>query len=392
MQRFNHDSYNTRRHIRKGREVYATIDQSSTLYGRLYNGSLEFTKSQSQPIEIGGFSPYGTRRERIGLGYTGENYDLVCEGIHLGQGERVYKPNLMRFTIPDVLSPFGAGGIHPYAYCHGDPINQVDPSGRISSQAIAGITLGVASLLLTLMTFGGSTPFTALSFASLSAMFVSDVASIAAAVYEGSVPEVSEALGWIALATGVVSFGFALGNVLRPLRFPFSRLSTIEPSANVASQEMRFSTLLKRSNSFEFDPRTGTWVKGSARSLEKSSTASSESFYTARQSMAYSSGEAFNTEIESGGFASSSETIVPARSQSYNPLSGASHRERYSSSSSLEELHDSGPLTRAKYSNKRVQVHRAQVHQIDSAPPERRVSAPTPSCPYSFCRHKFLPS
>lgn len=36
----------------------------------------------------------------------------------------------MRFHSPDILSPFGAGGIHAYAYCAGDPINHVDPTGH----------------------------------------------------------------------------------------------------------------------------------------------------------------------------------------------------------------------------------------------------------------------
>ena len=38
----------------------------------------------------------------------------------------------MRFNTCDSISPFGAGGLNAYAYCLGDPINRIDPSGRIS--------------------------------------------------------------------------------------------------------------------------------------------------------------------------------------------------------------------------------------------------------------------
>ncbi|MGE8058987.1 RHS repeat-associated core domain-containing protein [Pseudomonas sp. NPDC089547] len=57
---------------------------------------------------------------------------LEFSGIYLlGEGyHRPYNPQLMRFHSPDTLSPFGAGGVHAYAYCAGDPINNVDPTGH----------------------------------------------------------------------------------------------------------------------------------------------------------------------------------------------------------------------------------------------------------------------
>ncbi|MEE4693607.1 RHS repeat-associated core domain-containing protein, partial [Pseudomonas alliivorans] len=44
-----------------------------------------------------------------------------------------FNPVLMRFNSPDRLSPFGEGGLNAYAYCKGDPVNQVDPTGLIPS-------------------------------------------------------------------------------------------------------------------------------------------------------------------------------------------------------------------------------------------------------------------
>ncbi|UWF59420.1 RHS repeat-associated core domain-containing protein [Brucella sp. 2716] len=64
------------------------------------------------------------------LGYNGERKSALLEGYHLGNGYRLYSPALRRFIAPDSFSPFGQGGINPYAYCAGDPINNTDPTGH----------------------------------------------------------------------------------------------------------------------------------------------------------------------------------------------------------------------------------------------------------------------
>lgn|GEM_PF-1023280 len=65
------------------------------------------------------------------LRFTGERADPVTGHYHLGNGYRQYNPVLMRFNSPDSWSPFGEGGINTYAYCGGDPINRVDPTGHL---------------------------------------------------------------------------------------------------------------------------------------------------------------------------------------------------------------------------------------------------------------------
>jgi RHS repeat-associated protein len=65
------------------------------------------------------------------LGFTGARRDPVSAGYPLGNGYRTYLPGLMRFIAPDSLSPFGQGGVNPYAYCVDDPINRSDPSGHV---------------------------------------------------------------------------------------------------------------------------------------------------------------------------------------------------------------------------------------------------------------------
>ena len=80
------------------------------------------------------YSPYGHHRvqseQQSLLGFNGEAPDPITGHYLLGNGHRAYNPVLMRFNSPDTLSPFGKGGINPYAYCSGDPVNRSDPNGR----------------------------------------------------------------------------------------------------------------------------------------------------------------------------------------------------------------------------------------------------------------------
>jgi RHS repeat-associated protein len=64
------------------------------------------------------------------LAFDGEHFDAASKSYILGQGYRGYSPSLMRFRSPDHWSPFGSGGINPYCFCSGDPINHFDPSGH----------------------------------------------------------------------------------------------------------------------------------------------------------------------------------------------------------------------------------------------------------------------
>lgn len=80
----------------------------------------------------------------ISLGFASAYRDPVTDGYPLGHGYRWYLPSLMRFNAPDAFSPFGAGGVHPYAYCAADPINYCDPSGHM---------FGLAGVEMTELTF-----------------------------------------------------------------------------------------------------------------------------------------------------------------------------------------------------------------------------------------------
>lgn len=76
-----------------------------------------------------------------------------------GNGYRACNPVLLRFNCPDSMSPFGAGGINPYACCRGDPVNRTDPSGHFSLGQSIGLGLGViAGMALGMATGGAAMP------------------------------------------------------------------------------------------------------------------------------------------------------------------------------------------------------------------------------------------
>ncbi|WP_082428371.1 RHS repeat-associated core domain-containing protein [Pseudomonas sp. NBRC 111119] len=71
------------------------------------------------------------------LGFNGEALVALHADYALGQGHRSFSPARMRFNAPDSLSPFGAGGLNAYCYCAGDPVNYLDPTGKIPGRMLA---------------------------------------------------------------------------------------------------------------------------------------------------------------------------------------------------------------------------------------------------------------
>ena len=62
--------------------------------------------------------------------HTGKEY-LSFEGLHWYDNHaRMYDPLLMRFTTPDPLAA-QFPSVSPYAYCNNNPVNFIDPDGRL---------------------------------------------------------------------------------------------------------------------------------------------------------------------------------------------------------------------------------------------------------------------
>lgn len=130
------------------------------------SGSVRGTLVPGQDLIRRQYAPYGNARIDLNDGkvraladlqlpaFNGERLDVPVNLYHLGNGRRAYDPELMIFLSPDPLSPFDEGGLNSYAYCVGDPINRVDPSGYFSLPTWARWTLTGVALGLTVVTLG----------------------------------------------------------------------------------------------------------------------------------------------------------------------------------------------------------------------------------------------
>jgi len=67
---------------------------------------------------------------KIAIGFNGEHLLPQTSLYILGSGYRAFSPSLHRFYSADNLSPFNTGGLNAYAYCSGDPVNRIDPTGH----------------------------------------------------------------------------------------------------------------------------------------------------------------------------------------------------------------------------------------------------------------------
>ncbi|QHF05379.1 MULTISPECIES: RHS repeat-associated core domain-containing protein [Pseudomonas syringae group] len=96
------------------------------------------------------YPPYGTSAQTapsVLTGYTGQIPDPVTGHFLLGNGYRAFNPVLMRFNSPDTVSPFDEGGFNAYAYCQGDPVNYMDPSGRFPIGALGMLSVRLRKVL-----------------------------------------------------------------------------------------------------------------------------------------------------------------------------------------------------------------------------------------------------
>ncbi|MCD5974438.1 RHS repeat-associated core domain-containing protein [Pseudomonas quasicaspiana] len=161
------------------------------------------------------YTPYGGGANEGGLqsllGFNGEQPDPVTGCYLLGNGYRAYNPVLMRFHSPDTMSPFDSGGVNPYAYCVGDPVNMTDPTGHFSFKkffkALLGIVISVAAIALTAVTLGASAPLTGPVIFLAALSITADVVQIAGEVVSLAAPDskAGDILGYVGLGLGLAS-------------------------------------------------------------------------------------------------------------------------------------------------------------------------------------------
>ncbi|MEL5558469.1 RHS repeat-associated core domain-containing protein [Serratia ureilytica] len=172
------------------------------------------SKSSQDDGKTFSYTPGGehaAKSDEEGLpGYNGEAEDSVSGGYLMG-GNRLYRPDLHRFISPDSLSPFGAGGINPYCYCDGDPLNYTDPTGHFKvrhlMKDIFNVGMAVAGVGLAIYTGGGS-----LAITGAVCGVVSATTGVAGDAVKNSSPGASKVLGNISLASGIASTCFNIGS------------------------------------------------------------------------------------------------------------------------------------------------------------------------------------
>ena len=234
--------------VRNGGMVLAQqqhgADAGSRLFGTDQQQSV-LTQLHGEQWQANAYSPYGHRPAEGGLfslaGFNGEQLDAVTGLYLLGNGYRAYSPTLMRFTSPDSMSPFGAGGLNAYAYCLGDPVNRIDPTGHISWQSIAGIALGIIGIVASIVTLGAATPLALVAMGLGIASGAAAVGSEIAYAYDPQ-SQAGEILGWISLGLGIASAGAgalavrqAVAQTLKPR--PYLVKLADEPPVRIVERE-----------------------------------------------------------------------------------------------------------------------------------------------------------
>ncbi|WP_049858172.1 RHS repeat-associated core domain-containing protein [Trabulsiella odontotermitis] len=159
-----------------------------------------------------GWSPFGATAQRSGLsaslpGFNGERADPLSGVTHLGNGYRAYSPVLRRFTCPDSSSPFGEGGVNPYAYCEGDPINHTDPSGHgIITLIIRAIALAIRIGLKVAMSEGTAAMVSTAGYVETGVTAAASLATgVSARVVKTKNPEAARKLQWAGIGLGIAA-------------------------------------------------------------------------------------------------------------------------------------------------------------------------------------------
>lgn len=194
----------------------------TTLLGSDAQGSVRLEADSDTRVRQ--YSAYGVESENTEhtpIGFAGHRTEAVTGWQILGD-YRPYDPVLMCFLSPDSESPFGRGGLNPYAYCAGDPVNRIDPDGHSwVNYALAGAGLAIGAIAFAASFGAASAVVTSLLYAGWSAMTPSAMMIIGAAALDitslitgaaaltmelaGCDQRTVSILGWVSLGTGLAA-------------------------------------------------------------------------------------------------------------------------------------------------------------------------------------------
>ena len=197
--------------VRNGKKTLYGLDNKSTVVFATDDNASKYTT----------YAPYGSGDNGARIGLNGHLKDAAGDGTYpLGNGTRSFWPAIAGFSAADSFSPFQGGGINPYRYCGGDPVNTVDPSGHkpvpVWKWLLDGASLLVAVVALL------ATPFTAgsslglgIALASFTIGVASSCLSLASDVAEqANRTGAAKILSYVSLGLGILS---ALGSVGQPI-------------------------------------------------------------------------------------------------------------------------------------------------------------------------------
>lgn len=183
------------------RTTLLATDNSQSIIGEIVDG-----KHNSIAYSAYG-EQFAKQEDKIRLGFNGQLREAKVGWYLLGNGYRAYNPVLMRFHSPDSMSPFDSGGVNPYAYCVGDPVNMTDPTGHFSWRTFLGIAISIAAIAFTIATLGSSGPLTGPLIVAAALNIGAEVLSIAGEVTSLLAPtsKAGSILGYIGLGLAAVS-------------------------------------------------------------------------------------------------------------------------------------------------------------------------------------------
>ena len=193
----------------------------------------------------------GTARSMADLqlpAFNGERLDAAAGLYHLGP--RAYDPHLMVFLSADPLAPFDEGGINSYAYCAGNPINLIDPSGLVPkwlAWALTGVALALSLVAFKVAVVGLAAAIGKLKGLALAGKVLATVATSASSIggtlgITGlSIEAVDKQMGWDRSqhikTLGWVSFGFSTVGVA----------ASVSLSATLGVKAFREASMLRAS-------------------------------------------------------------------------------------------------------------------------------------------------